>query len=98
MAGEIGHMVVDPTGPLCLCGKRGCVERLASEPYIAQHVRDVLRNRPERGQVLRSLCGDNLDAIAGQMVSQAAAQGDEIAILGVGNSRLGYRSSYRQCG
>lgn len=80
MAGEIGHMVVDPTGPLCLCGKRGCVERLASGPYIAQQVRDVLRARPERGQVLRSLCGDNLDAIAGQLVSQAAAQKDEIAI------------------
>lgn len=80
MAGEIGHMVVDPTGPLCLCGKRGCVERLASGPYIAQQVRDVLRDQPERGQVLRSLCGNNLDAIAGQLVSQAAAQGDEIAI------------------
>ncbi|MGH8001028.1 MAG: ROK family protein, partial [Brasilonema sp.] len=26
MAGEIGHMVVDPSGPVCLCGKRGCVE------------------------------------------------------------------------
>lgn len=35
MAGEIGHMVVDPAGPLCLCGKRGCVERLASGPYMA---------------------------------------------------------------
>jgi glucokinase len=36
MAGEIGHTVVDPNGPLCLCGKRGCVERLASGPYMAQ--------------------------------------------------------------
>ncbi len=36
MAGEIGHTVVDPAGPLCLCGKRGCVERLASGPYMAQ--------------------------------------------------------------
>ncbi len=35
MAGEIGHTVVDPAGPLCLCGKRGCVERLASGPYMA---------------------------------------------------------------
>lgn len=35
MAGEIGHMVVDPAGPHCLCGKRGCVERLASGPYMA---------------------------------------------------------------
>ncbi len=36
MAGEIGHTVVAPDGPLCLCGKRGCVERMASGPYMAQ--------------------------------------------------------------
>jgi glucokinase len=30
MAGEIGHVVVDPQGPPCGCGKRGCVEALAS--------------------------------------------------------------------
>jgi glucokinase len=36
MAGEIGHVMVDPQGPVCLCGKRGCVERLASGPYMAQ--------------------------------------------------------------
>jgi len=30
MAGEIGHVVVDPSGPGCGCGKRGCVETLAS--------------------------------------------------------------------
>ena len=36
MAGEIGHMIVDPNGDLCNCGNRGCVERLASGPYMAQ--------------------------------------------------------------
>ena len=35
MAGEIGHIVADPAGPPCLCGKRGCVERLASGPYMS---------------------------------------------------------------
>ena len=35
LAGEIGHTVADPAGPLCLCGKHGCVERLASGPYMA---------------------------------------------------------------
>ena len=30
MAGEIGHVVVDPSGPRCGCGSRGCVETLAS--------------------------------------------------------------------
>jgi len=80
MAGEIGHVVVDPAGPVCLCGKRGCVERLASGSYIAQQTRDELSLHPERGKVLRSLCHDKLDEITGLMVSQAASQGDEIAI------------------
>ena len=30
MAGEIGHLVHDPTGPLCPCGRRGCLELYAS--------------------------------------------------------------------
>ena len=80
MAGEIGHIVVDPAGPLCLCGKRGCVERLASGPYIAQQAREWLHNQPNHGQVLRSLVNDNLEAITAQLVSQAAAQGDELAL------------------
>jgi glucokinase len=49
MAGEIGHIIVDPSGPMCLCGKRGCVERLASGVYMAQDVREMLENEPQRG-------------------------------------------------
>ena len=33
-AGEIGHVVVDPTGPQCRCGKRGCLESLISVPKL----------------------------------------------------------------
>jgi len=29
MAGEIGHTIVDPRGPICICGRRGCVEAMA---------------------------------------------------------------------
>ncbi len=82
MAGEIGHMVVDPAGPMCLCGKRGCVERLASGPYMAQDVREVLENEPqrgERGEVLRALVGGDLELITGKVVSEAAAAGDDLA-------------------
>ena len=79
MAGEIGHAVVDPNGPRCLCGKRGCVERLASGPYIAQRAREWLAEQPGRGQVLRGLIGDDADKVTAQLVSQAAAQGDELA-------------------
>jgi glucokinase len=79
MAGEIGHTVVDPNGPMCLCGKRGCVERLASGPYIAQQVKEWLQAEPNQGQVLRTLVKDNVEDITAQLVSQAAAQGDNLA-------------------
>ena len=79
MAGEIGHMVIDPAGPVCLCGKRGCVERLASGPYMAQNLRETLQNQPHRGEILRRLVGNNLNLITGKVVSAAASQGDELA-------------------
>lgn len=36
MAGEIGHMSVDPNGPLCNCGQRGCLETFVAGPGIAR--------------------------------------------------------------
>ncbi|MEV7138850.1 ROK family transcriptional regulator [Streptomyces tauricus] len=41
VAGEIGHVVIDPTGPLCHCGNRGCAEAIAADPAIVAAVRDV---------------------------------------------------------
>lgn len=79
MAGEIGHTVVDPHGPVCLCGKRGCVERLASGPYIAQRAREWLEAQPERGQLLREMAGHSPEAVTAQLVAQAATQGDKLA-------------------
>lgn len=95
MAGEIGHTVVDPDGPVCLCGKRGCVERLASGPYVAQRAREWLKAQPDRGRILRALAegdplirsgqapsvhsGQALEAITAKLVAQAAAQGDDLA-------------------
>ena len=66
MAGEIGHTVVDPNGPLCLCGKRGCVERLASGPYMAQDVATV-RGLP-------------VDSVTGKLVAEWAEMGEETAV------------------
>jgi len=79
MAGEIGHTVVDPDGPVCLCGKRGCVERLASGPYIAQRAREWLQTQPDRGRILRTLAKGDWEAITAKLIAQAAAQGDNLA-------------------
>jgi glucokinase len=35
-AGAFGHLVVDPNGPLCLCGQRGCLEQYASATSVAR--------------------------------------------------------------
>lgn len=36
VAGEMGHITVDPDGPLCSCGNRGCLEAIASGPAIVR--------------------------------------------------------------
>ncbi|MGB3911636.1 MAG: ROK family protein, partial [Pseudolysinimonas sp.] len=36
VAGEIGHIPVDPAGPLCPCGQRGCLELAASGSGLAR--------------------------------------------------------------
>jgi glucokinase len=79
IAGEIGHTVVDRNGPLCLCGKRGCVERLASGPYMAADARAILQDDPQQGEVLRQIAEGNFHAISGQTLSQAAQAGDEFS-------------------
>lgn len=40
-AGELGHTVVDPGGPICRCGNRGCLETLAAGPAVLSSLRDV---------------------------------------------------------
>lgn len=41
VAGEIGHVTVDPAGPPCRCGNRGCVEAIAADPAIIAQVREA---------------------------------------------------------
>ncbi|NTY58511.1 ROK family protein [Mycolicibacterium sphagni] len=38
-AGHVGHVIVDPDGPRCVCGARGCVEAIASGPHLAAWAR-----------------------------------------------------------
>ena len=48
-AGEIGHTTVDPDGPLCGCGNRGCLDRMASAESIAAAAGLRRRGRGGRG-------------------------------------------------
>ncbi len=70
MAGEIGHMVVDPSGPMCLCGKRGCVERLASGVYMARDVREILENEPRSTKSLPQARREGREERGGERVRE----------------------------
>lgn len=76
-AGELGHMVLDPDGPLCVCGRRGCWERFASGSALAQQARQAAREG-RLDAVLRAV-GD-VEAIVGEDVQRAASAGDEQAL------------------
>lgn len=45
-AGELGHMVIEFDGPLCSCGRRGCLEAYINMPSILNKIRDITE-KPE---------------------------------------------------
>lgn len=77
-AGEAGHMLVDPTGPPCPCGRRGCWERYASGSGLAR----LGREAAEAGQADRlvELAGGEVDAVRGEHVGAGVAEGDPGAL------------------
>jgi glucokinase len=94
MAGEIGHVTVQPGGFLCPCGRRGCLEAEASGPAMAHRARQNLtrkKDKAERGKRLLELAEGNPDQITAQMISQAAAEGDKLSqkIIREAAERLG---------
>jgi glucokinase-like ROK family protein len=79
-SGEIGHMTIVPDGPLCVCGKRGCLEALASTIAIRERVLSLIQ--AEKAQSLISLFrGKDLDLSMRQIID--AANVDDPAVNAV---------------
>jgi glucokinase len=76
LAGEIGHSVLDPDGPRCACGLRGCFEALAAGPAIARRAGALLAY----GYALGAFPGDGRrdGAPTAEAVYAAAAAGDAV--------------------
>ena len=72
IAGEVGHIVVQPGGPLCTYGNRGCLEAIASGTGIARAARESARGTP--GSALHGLEHPHAEDVA-----RAARAGDELA-------------------
>jgi glucokinase len=81
-AGEIGHMVVDPSGPRCPCGQQGCWERYASGSGLGRMARESAHAGLARRVV--ELAGGDPEAVRGEHVTDAAAEGDPEACAVMG--------------
>lgn len=73
---EMGHIVIDPDGPICNCGLRGCLEQYASGTAIARMATEAVKDDPH-SSILHF--AESPDAIDAHDVARAARQLDETA-------------------
>lgn len=101
-AGHVGHVVVEPGGPLCTCGARGCVEAIAAGPRMAQWAHELGWDAPpsagarELAEAARGGEGVALrafqraaDAVAAMIASVGAVCDLDLAVIGGGVSLAG---------
>jgi N-acetylglucosamine repressor len=74
MAGELGHVVVDPAGPRCACGRKGCLEALASGRALARAA-EALARGGRSPRLLEAARGDPRRVTAAALFD-AAEDGD----------------------
>ncbi len=77
-AGDIGHICVDKDGPVCACGNKGCLEKLAGGAGISE--RALLGARDGRSPVLLARYERNGGLLRTEDVGAAAVEGDPFAI------------------
>jgi glucokinase len=77
-AAEGGHLTIDYRGPLCGCGKRGCIEAFASGPAIAERARRAV-SLSKTPSMMLDLAGGRIEAITSEIVARAYAGGDSTA-------------------
>jgi|GEM_PF-441615 Transcriptional regulator/sugar kinase len=78
VSGEIGHMMVEPKGSLCICGNYGCLQTVASSVVIIKKITELLK----RGaySIINEMAGDDLQDLDIHTVIKAAEKNDKIAL------------------
>ena len=85
-AGEFGHLPIVDNGILCHCGKKGCLETIASATAIARLAKEGIMAGDS--SLLKELVDKNIDKIETSTVIQAANAGDQFSISLLSN--VGY--------
>jgi len=100
-AGEVGHLSVDPAGPLCRCGQHGCIEALAGGASLGQRwgrpgslpVRDVFDAADAGEAGARLLRRDLAYGVAAAVRVLVLTADVDVVVLGGGLTALGARLS-----
>jgi glucokinase len=74
---EVGHMIIDPEGPFCGCGNRGCWEALAARDAIVK--RAITKIQHGRQTAIADMVEYRLGSITPALIGRCADQGDEVA-------------------
>src|SRR5437588_2770138 len=94
-AGEIGHMVLEVSGPKCGCGNKGCFEALASRTAIFQRIKAGIKDGEKT--ILTDMLGDGLEDLRSGDLRKAIRKGDKFVTkiieqtaeyIGIGVSNL----------
>ena len=78
-AGELGHMVLDPDGPVCTCGNRGCLEAWAGSVALLRRAREVAAGGDPQAGGLRELVAATGGDLTPRDLAAAATAGDPAA-------------------
>jgi glucokinase len=77
VAGEIGHMTLLPRGPRCGCGRRGCVEALASRTAMERDVRKLIKQGWE-SKVPKLMRKEGHDELTSSVIERALDLDDDV--------------------
>ena len=78
-AAEYGHMILDPEGPLCNCGQRGCLEAFSSKQGMSAYIRQQVSRGRE--SMMAEAVQDGV--FRSKKLKKALAAGDEVAVEAV---------------
>jgi glucokinase len=77
-AGEVGHMIVDPAGALCGCGRKGCLEAVASGTALDKAAAQIAASEPNG--LVAGIARREGDTPNARILVQAATEGDASAL------------------
>jgi glucokinase-like ROK family protein len=86
VAGELGHMTMDPDGELCNCGNRGCWETLVSQQVLFRRIRQAI-DAGQASQIAEAVDGD-YGRLTVPLVADAARANDAVALSSL--DRIGH--------